>query len=107
RIATVEEIAGFLTHRAEELDERERRILELHYGIGQGETYSTAEIGRLLKLSAGRVYESSIADAVSRFKRGPCGDCGRIIQGAGQRFPKLLDLPIAKGSHPAAAHNGA
>ena len=68
RIATVEEIAGYLAHRAEELDVRERRILELHYGIGQGETYSTLKIGRLLKLSASRVYQIQ-AGAVWRLRK--------------------------------------
>jgi DNA-directed RNA polymerase sigma subunit (sigma70/sigma32) len=72
RIATVDEIAGFLTHRADELNARERRILELHYGIGQGETYSTAEIGRLLKLSPSRVYEIQ-AGAVWRLRKNKKG----------------------------------
>jgi len=46
-----------LKHLLLELSERERAVLQMRYGLGDGETYSLAEIGRLLELSRERVRQ--------------------------------------------------
>ncbi len=40
-----------------ELSPRERYIIEMRYGLGNGHTYSLAEIGRELELSRERVRQ--------------------------------------------------
>ncbi|WP_030006065.1 RNA polymerase sigma factor SigC [Picosynechococcus sp. NKBG042902] len=40
-----------------ELTDREREVIQLRYGLGDGKTYSLAEIGRMLELSRERVRQ--------------------------------------------------
>ncbi len=45
-----------LVSALEHLDERERRVVELRYGLG-GRQHSLKEVGALLSISAGRVRQ--------------------------------------------------
>ncbi|MEB3225368.1 MAG: RNA polymerase sigma factor SigC [Synechococcus sp.] len=46
-----------LNHLLTELTDREREVIQLRYGLGDGKTYSLAEIGRMLELSRERVRQ--------------------------------------------------
>ena len=41
----------------EQLGERERRVIELRYGLGGRRRHSLREVGELLSISAGRVRQ--------------------------------------------------
>jgi RNA polymerase primary sigma factor len=65
-------VAGRVRHALEELDRREREVVELRYGLDRdGEPRTLQEVGELLNLSRERIrqIESRAMDKLRRSKR--------------------------------------